>query len=68
MNVENAYGNDDRQPHQYHGEEKIFAQQWKRKGCRRNDFWYQQEEHRLRQQNADAERNLLAGVGRQVKH
>lgn len=53
---------------QHHGEEKIFAQQRQRQRRRRYNFRYQQEEHGLRQQNANAQSNFLARIGRQVEY
>lgn len=58
---------DDTQPDQQHGEEQILAEQGQRQRRRRYNFGYQQEEHGLRQEDANAQCNLLARVRRQVE-
>lgn len=67
VHIENAYRHDNRQPHQHHGEEEIFAEQWQCQRCRRYDFRYQQEEHGLREQDADTKCNFLARVSGKVE-
>lgn len=68
MYVDDDDGDDHAQGHQQHGEQQVFAEQ--RQGQRRGryDLGYEQEEHGLRQQYGDAQRDLLLGVGRQVEH
>lgn len=68
VNVQYDDGDNDAQPDQYHGEEQILAEQWQCQRCGRYNFGYQQEEHGLRQQNANAQGNLFAGIGGQVEN
>lgn len=62
MDVQDDDGYDDAQPDQQHGEEEILAEQWQGKRCRWYNFGYQQEEHGLRQEDGDAQSNLLSRV------
>lgn len=68
MDVQYENGDQNAQPDQHHGKEEIFAQQWQRQRCGRYNFGHQQKEHGLRQQNADAQRDFLARIGRQIEH
>lgn len=67
MYVQYDNRDDDTQSDQQHGKEKVFPKERQRQRGRRNNFGNQQEEHGLRQEDADAQGNLLARVGGQVE-
>ena len=67
VDVEDDDGGDDGDADQDHGEEQVLAEQRHRQRRGRHDLGDEQEEHGLREQDGDAEGDLLAGVGRQVE-
>lgn len=67
VNVEHHDRDDDAESDQQHSEQEVLAEQGKCERGRRYDFRDEEEEHGLRQENGDAERDLLSGVGGQVE-
>lgn len=67
MYVQNYNGDDDAQSDQQHGEQEVFAEEGECQRCRWYDFGYQQKEHGLRQEDANAQCNLLARVRGQIE-
>lgn len=67
VDVQHHDRDDDAESDQQHGEQEVLAEQRQCERCRRYDFRDQEEEHRLRQENGDAECDLLSGVGGQVE-
>jgi len=67
VHIEHSDGDNDGERDQHHGEEQILSQQRHRQRGGRNNLGQQQEEHGERQQDADTERDLLAGITGQVE-
>ena len=67
VDVEDQHGRDDGESHEYHGEEEVLPDERDDEGGGRDDLGEQEEEDGEREQNVDAERDLLAAVGRQVE-
>lgn len=68
MNVEHYDGDDDAQPDQQHGEQEVLPQERHCQGRGGHDLRDEEEEHRLREEDADAEGHLLSGVRGEVEH
>lgn len=65
--VEHDDGDEHTQPDEQHGEEQILPEQRHGQGGGGHDLGDEEEEHGLREEDADAEGHLLARVGRQVE-
>ena len=59
MNVEDPHGDEDGEGDEEHAEEEVLAEQGHGQGCRRNDLGKKQEEHCQREENRNAERDLV---------
>ena len=59
MNIEHTHGDTDRQCNQNHCKKKIFSEQWDRKRSWRNNLSQKQKEHSQREQNGDAQCDLI---------
>ncbi len=67
MHVYHTNAGDDGERHQDHREHQVLPDQGNVQRCGRHDLGDQQEEDGQRQQDGDAQRNLLAAVRRQVE-
>lgn len=68
MNIYDDNSDHHAKRHKQHGKQQVLSEQRKRQRRGRYDFRYEQEEHGLGQENGDAQRDFLLGVGRQVEH
>ena len=67
VHVEDDDGDEDGQADEEHGEEEVLAEQRDGQRRGRDDLRDEEEEHGLRQEDADAKGHFLAGIGRQVE-
>lgn len=68
VHVEHKDGDDDGERHEDHGEEEVLADERDDEGRGRYDLRDEQEEDGEGQQHGDTQGDLLATVGRQIKH
>ena len=67
VNVEHNYGEENGERDQNHGEQEVLADERHHQGRGRNELGQEQEEHGEREENVDAESDLLAAVAGQVE-
>ena len=67
VHVQHEHGDDDRARDQHHGEEEIFADEWRGERCRRIDLSDQQQEDVEGVQDCYAHGDLLPRVSRDVE-